>query len=155
MKKLNQEQVDEIIANHELWLQTNGEEGQCASFSNTNISHLDLSKKDLRFADFLNCIANYANFNESNLSETCFVNAKIFEGKFNKVKLVNANLYEANLYAFLDDADLSFANLTDAKICYIANSLNIKLDFIKFSDKTFIKSDRQFNKYDHCSWFIN
>ena len=51
MKTYTPEELKHILEQHELWLDTGGEEGQKADLCNANLEDTDLSKADLRYAN--------------------------------------------------------------------------------------------------------
>ena len=48
---MNKKELDKILDNHKLWLQTNGEQGKRADLRFANLSSADLRSADLRFAN--------------------------------------------------------------------------------------------------------
>ena len=52
MKNINQEELNKILKEHELWLK--GEGGKRADLSNVDLSNVDLRYADLRYADLSN-----------------------------------------------------------------------------------------------------
>ena len=104
MKNINQEELNKILKEHELWLK--GEGGKCA----------DLSYADLIYANLSNANLEYANLEYADLSY---------------VDLTYANLTHADLtYADLIHTDLSYSNLKDANLSN-ANLSNANLKDVK------------------------
>jgi hypothetical protein len=100
LKKITQEELDEVLKLHVLWLSSSGREGKKAILNSTNLSDLDLSRYNLKRANFHKANLNGANLNESFLKY---------------VDLREANLQDAYLQdAYLDHVDLRGADLTGA-----------------------------------------
>lgn len=95
MKRLiqyTQNELNEILTEHDLYLRTDGKEGQRADLSNANLSGVNLSEADLSNAYLSGAILAGADLTGADLS---------------KANLCEANLCEADLYS----ADLRYANL--------------------------------------------
>ena len=45
--------IQELMRGHYIWLTTNGEKGECASFANFDLTDVDFSNADLTMADFV------------------------------------------------------------------------------------------------------
>ena len=137
MEKIDQETLSAILKEHQLWLDSRGENGERADLSNkslklANLEGADLRKADLRRinlegADLL--IADLAganlaganlaganlagaNFHRANLAETNLEGAYLRETNLAGANLAGANLAGANLAdAYLEDAYLEGVNL--------------------------------------------
>ena len=64
---MNVEKLQQILKEHELWLQDN-EEGSRANLSGANLRYADLSRADLRYADLSRANLSGANLSGANLS---------------------------------------------------------------------------------------
>jgi len=132
-RKVNQEELDEIIRNHGIWLNTNGNRGKRAILKQCNFDNLKFHNVDLSYADISDstfCLANisqsdfsgailedsfFSNVNiigsyfcGSNLIKTKFQGAHISSTNFDKCNLLKARLEEANfINCSLDNANLS------------------------------------------------
>jgi len=95
MKKMSQEELDQVLQQHELWVESGGVQGARADLSRINLSHAHLSGAQLSYAD-LSC----AQLAGANL--TC--------ADLSGAQLSGAWLYEADL----SGADLSHVDLTGA-----------------------------------------
>ena len=105
MRNISREELNEILKNHELWLQGKG--GECADLSNTNLRY-----DDLRFANLENADLSDADLKNANLR---YANLKLANLKHANLKY--ADLSDVNLrYADLSDADSRGANLSDADL---------------------------------------
>ena len=63
MRNISKQELDKIIDNHKLWLQSDGEKGERA-----NLSYANLSYADLRYADLRSANLSYADLRSANLS---------------------------------------------------------------------------------------
>lgn len=111
MKYLTQEQLDPIITNHKLWLDTNGYRGERANFSNVNLSNADFRNENLRNADFSYANFSYADFSNADFSYANLRNANLSNADFRNAILSYANFRNTNF----SNASLSYANFSNAK----------------------------------------
>lgn len=51
---MTQEQLNIVLEDHKLWLETNGEKGQRANLTNANLTRANLTRADLRYANLTN-----------------------------------------------------------------------------------------------------
>ena len=111
MKTFTEEQLQEILQKHKLWL--DGKKGgECADLRYADFSHADFSHADLRYANFNYADLRYANFNCADLREA----------NFSYADLRGADFSYANFrYANLRYADFRYANLLA-----VGNMVNIK-----------------------------
>ena len=118
MEKLTQEELNEIIRLHKLWLE-NKPEGIKADLFNKDLSGLDLSNSDLRHANLESAYLSYANLRNANLGY-----ANLRYANLRCASLKSANLESAILVnAYLRGADLRNADLRNAIL------INADLDF--------------------------
>jgi hypothetical protein len=112
MKTYTQDQLQEIIAKHQLWLC--GEE--CGE------------RADLRYANLSSADLSFANLSSANLSSANLSSANLSSANLSSANLRYANLRYANLrYANLRYANLRYANLSSADdILCVGNMTNIK-----------------------------
>ena len=151
MRNITQEELNEILRKHELWLKGKGG-GERANLSGADLIGADLSeallcranlreatlrganlsKANLCEADLGGAHLYIANLNEADLSGANLRGAKVCSAYLYRSNLTNANLCEANLggahlyIANLSNADLDGANLRSANLCY-ANVSNANL----------------------------
>lgn len=96
------EELEAVFRRHEEWLQSDGEDGECA----------DLSHTDLRCAQL-----DYIHFPYANLSHSDLTGANLDRTSFEECNLTGAILEKASLrHANLEWADLTDANLTEARL---------------------------------------
>ena len=62
MRNISKQELDKIIDNHKLWLQSDGEKGERA-----NLSYADLRSADLSYADLRSANLSYANLSYADL----------------------------------------------------------------------------------------
>ena len=110
MKKISREELNEMLVQHELWL--NDEGGK----------RLDLENVDLRDADLRNTNLRNANLECANLECANLMNTNLECANLECASLMNTNLEYANLtntnleYANLRSANLEYANLRYANL---------------------------------------
>ena len=115
MENINQEELNEILEKHEMWLKDE-EDGECADLISVDLKDVDLSNTDLRKADLYNI-----NLRGANLRGVDLVNADLRNADLRGADLRDANLMGADL----NNANLNNANLWNAKLSY-ANLNNIE-----------------------------
>lgn len=103
--KIEQGELDEIIANHGRWLQ--GEGGKRAGLSGANLIRADLCGTNLREANL-----NRADLYRADLRGADLYEADLYEANLCEADLCGANLYEADLRG----ADLCGTNLRGANL---------------------------------------
>ena len=109
LRNISKDELDKIIGNHKLWLQTNGEKGERADLRYANLRYANLSSADLRYANLRYANLSYANLRYANLSY--------------------ANLSSADLrYADLRYADLSSADLDYSAFPLWCGGLDVHID---------------------------
>jgi uncharacterized protein YjbI with pentapeptide repeats len=114
--KLTQQQLNEIIELHQLWVECQPN-GKRAIFYGIDLSGLDFQNKNLRNAIF----------RRSNLSNTNFCGATLYNADFSRADLSGSDLSKANIrYATLTDANLTGVNLSYADM-YGSNLINADL----------------------------
>lgn len=116
--KFTQEDLDESIRIHNIWLTTDGDDGHRAVLSDLDLSGLDFSNANLKMASIIDSNISGANFQGSNLTE-----ARLVGSDFSGANLRGANLWRADLRG----ANLSGANMLGADLSY-ANMENASLE---------------------------
>ena len=97
MKKLTQEEVDQICEEHEKWLK-DPTQGNRADFSEKDISKLDLSRKILAEALFYKSVCIETNFEEADLQRAGFKKAHLSRANFEASDVTAANFEEAIMW---------------------------------------------------------
>ena len=121
-----QEEVDEAIRDHGIWLSSKGRDGLQMDLAGINMQGLDLSGADLQKVDLSLALLQNTNFRGSNLrlAVLAFANlegadlsgANLSKGKFWHTKAKGANFSGADLrYASLAKSGFTGADFTGAK----------------------------------------
>lgn len=116
MRNINQEKLNKILKEHELWVKGKG--GKRANLRCANLENADLEYVNLKYADL-----KYANLSNTDLSNTDlrYTNLRCVDLRY--TDLSYSNLSNADLsYSNLSNADLSNANLSNANL----SSANLK-----------------------------
>lgn len=104
LKKISQEELDEILKQHKLWVESNKQDG----------THADLSFHDLRTLEFPTRTMLWgANLKHTNLQGTNLEGADLRKANLEGAILISANLREANLMR----ANLKKVNFRRAELC--------------------------------------
>lgn len=112
MKKLTQNELDNLIQKHEIWLKNN-EIGVRPSFSDLDLSGLELKRANLYHSNFTNSNLTSANFRYSSLK-----NADLRGAVLTKTNLREVNLFQANLHkAILEDVKVNENTMFFFQIC--------------------------------------
>jgi len=116
-KKEENLNIQKILDEHKLWVETNKEKGSMADLSGANLSGADLRGANLSEADLSGADLSGANLSEADLSGANLSEADLSGADLSEANLSGANLSEANLSeADLSGADLSEANLRGANL---------------------------------------
>ena len=108
-RKITIEELEMILKNHKLWLDTHGAEGEQACLSYMDLTGVNLENADLYMANLIGTNLQGANLENKDLRAVDFTWAD----------LSNANISGANLsYAIMDGADLSGANMRYSRFIY-------------------------------------
>jgi DNA-binding response OmpR family regulator len=108
--------IAKLVAEHNLWLSTKGEQGVRASFADKDIAGVDFSGIALTNADFRNVVMSDAICVEAHFDGADFRNADLSATNFTKAILSVARMRHVNLsLANLSEADLKHADLSGAK----------------------------------------
>lgn len=127
MKTISQEELNEKIRLHELWLE--GLDGErlylnhfdlsCANLSYANLREANLSYVDLSYANLKDTNLSCATLNHSNLRHANLIHANLYHAYLCGANLEQANLMYANLSRVdFNITDLSYANLEQANLMY-------------------------------------
>ena len=113
--------INQIIEQHALWLDTDGKEGSRANLTRANLYGVNLTRANL----------TRANLEGANLFSANLEGANLFSANLDWANLFSANLDWANLFsANLDWANLNGANLDWANLdCASGNLNNLKSVF--------------------------
>ena len=112
MKKLIQNELDDLIKQHEIWLK-NGEKGIRPSFAGLDLSFLELKRANLHNSNFTGSNLTGCDFRASNLTKADLKGANL-----KKANLKEANLFSANLYkAILENVKVNEYTIFYFQLC--------------------------------------
>jgi hypothetical protein len=100
-------ELNQVLEQHKLWIETKGKEGVCADLTGADLTGADLTGADLTGANL-----NGANLNGANLQGADLRAANLRGANLHGADFWGANLHGANL----KNADLRGANLKDANL---------------------------------------
>ena len=125
---MTQAELNRVIEQHKVWLDSKGEEGKRADLRDTVLRGADLSYVDLRGADLTNADLEGANLKGVDLSGVDLRYAYLKGVDLRDANLTCANLEGADLEdADLEGADLEGADLEGANLKY-AYLTNVNLE---------------------------
>ena len=117
MENIDRETLSAILKEHQLWIDSNGENGERADLSNKNLIRADLRGAGLRRADLRGADLRGANLFRANLRGANLFRANLRGANLRRADLIGANLRRADLIgADLIGADLEGANLEGANL---------------------------------------
>lgn len=106
MKKITQEELNEVLRLHELW-DKDEEKGKRANLCGYDLSGLDLSSKHLENANFEGSNCSYTNFEGSILRECNFRYVEAYRTNFRNCDLRGSDFITVNLKdSYLDGAEV-------------------------------------------------
>ena len=112
MEKIDQETLSAILKEHQLWLDSRGENGERADLSNKSLKLANLEGADLRKADLRRVNLEGADLRKADLRRVNLEGADLLIADLAGANLEGANLAGANLAdAYLEDAYLEDAYL--------------------------------------------
>lgn len=132
MKKLSSEELQKIIADHKLWIESGRSEGKRAALHNTNLSGVSLIGVDLDHANLSGSNLTFADLEESSFQGACFSGADLSGASFRSACLQDTLMDGATMTgtyfvsASLRGAGIRSANLTNAKLSY-SELINVDL----------------------------
>jgi len=166
--------LKEILDQHQLWIETNGKQGERANLKGAflynailrgaNLSHANLEDANLYRANLSTVNFSGADLTGAYLKGTILCNANLKDANLRGANLGDANLEYANLWrANLTDANLSGAilrgaNLTDAilpDISWIIPGCLVQLNNIKYLG-FWLEKERKLDNFiqDSLGFFI-
>jgi len=117
MTKMTKDDLKNIIAEHSLWLKSNGKKGSPADLSGANLSGIDLSEVNLLLARLTGVNFSGATLLLADLSQADLSGADLSGADLSGADLLLTNFSRADLSgADLSVADLSGANFSQAKL---------------------------------------
>lgn len=134
-KILTQEQINEKLALHQLWLKSFNTEGQYANFYQCDLSYADLSNFNL----------SEVNFEECNLTHTKMKNCKLHKTSF---KHCQAQLINFENSSFINpgllDNDFSYGNFQNTRL-HCVDFYYCDLTYANFENTHLLKTDFQYS----------
>jgi hypothetical protein len=114
---MTKKELNNVLADHKKWLESNGRKGCCANLRHSDLRHADLSCADLRHADLSCAYLSCADLHRATLFHAKLFGADLRSANLYEADLRHANLSCANLYdADLRHADLSYTDLRSADL---------------------------------------
>jgi len=101
--------LQQILNDHKLWLDSNGERGARAYFENADLKNADLRNANLYKANLGNAVLKNADLEDANLEYADLRNTNLYKANLEAAYLENANL---------KNADLKYANIKGATGIY-------------------------------------
>ena len=112
--KISDDELNEILANHKLWIDSKSKYGNHANLCDADLSGANLSDVALRGANLNDADLSGADLSGANLSDVALRGANLNDADLSGADLRGADLRGANLR----DADLSGADLRGANLDY-------------------------------------
>nr|WP_315338464.1 pentapeptide repeat-containing protein [Neisseria sicca] len=122
MEKIDQETLSAILKEHQLWLDSRGENGERADLSNKSLKLANLEGADLRKADLRRVNLEGADLRKADLRRVNLEGADLLIADLAGANLAGANFHRANLAetnlegAYLRETNLAGANLAGANL---------------------------------------
>ena len=116
---MDQQELNEILRRHKIWLDTNGADGAWADLQEADLNGADLQRANLHGADLPGANLHGADLNGANLRD-----ANLRDADLQRANLHGANLQWTNLHG----ADLNGANLDFSAWPLWCGSSNVKID---------------------------
>ena len=115
LRKITKEELNKILEEHQLWLESDGKKGARADLSYTNLKGVNLERANLERANLKEANLRGTNLKRANLNGANLKRANLTGVNFHEAKLILADLYRANLEeANLKGVDFAGANLKEA-----------------------------------------
>lgn len=121
-REITQEEINEKVKAHKLWLDSKEKQGEQAVFTNVSITNKDFSHRNLLGAVFENVEVKNADFRKTNLSSTRFKNVHFHHVFFNDAILTDIKFWYCNI----TNTAYFCANLKNAAF---TNTTLINVDF--------------------------
>ncbi|EKN6008158.1 pentapeptide repeat-containing protein [Yersinia enterocolitica] len=106
---MNLTDLNKILAEHKIWVESYGENGSRANLRGANLCGANLRDADLRGANLRDADLRGANLRDADLCDANLCDADLRDADLRGANLCDADLCDANLC----DADLRGANLPD------------------------------------------
>ncbi len=97
LPKIGKEKLQEILAQHKSWVESEGKEGTRARLCGANLKEADLQEADLSEANLQKADLRGANLQKADLRGANLLAANLQEANLSEANLKEANLQEAIL----------------------------------------------------------
>ena len=133
---MNKTELNKILKEHKIWLDSDGKEGTRANLSWVNLYRADLYRANLYRANLYGANLTGADLSKADLRGADLTEANLYGAVLFDADLHGANLYETNLSgADLRGVNLTGANLTNA---YLSEADLSSADLSEIKGKTII-----------------
>jgi membrane protein YdbS with pleckstrin-like domain/uncharacterized protein YbdZ (MbtH family) len=154
MRKISPEALKKILAKHQLWLDSNQEEGERANLQEADLQWADLQKADLQGADLRGANLQEADLQWANLQEADLREADLRGADLQWADLQGADLQEANLqWTDLRGADLRGADLRGAQ--NLIDTRNTQEAYLNEEDKQLFDLNSEINELENLKQELN
>jgi uncharacterized protein YjbI with pentapeptide repeats len=115
VRELSPDEIEQMLASHQLYLDSGYHEGHRANFSSTDLTGRDFSGVNLRGIKMDRAVLRGADFTRANLQSANLIGAILQEARFDRADLSRARLSGAHLLsasfenACLEKTDMEFA----------------------------------------------
>ena len=152
MKIITREQLNKILKQHKLWLDTNGKKGKQADLSCTDLSGLDLTEANLRKADLTQANLCKADLTRADLKGVILKHTNLIKANLKEAILIGANLLGAeledtNITTFYLGKDFGFYHEGFVEIACEGMQLDEWLENYKKVGKEAGYTDREIERY--------
>ena len=172
LREVSEEKLEQILAAHATWVQTERKEGTQADLSRCNLQKRSFQRANLRRANLQGAILNRADLQGARLGEANLQGANLFRANLQGANLFRANLQGAYLRsttfdrliatagaepttdleaADLSHADLRDADLSDARLSNVIGLLADKLAGANLSNAKLPEDIAKFEALDHVA----
>lgn len=132
MREITQEEIDEKVKAHKLWLDSDGEHGENARFTDVLVANKTFVSQNLHGAVFKNVDCVNTNFERADLVFTYFKNVHFDHVNFNSTIMNYSSFIRCNIvdskYQFADLNNADFKNTTLDNVAFTYSNL-YKVDF--------------------------
>ena len=110
VRELSPDEIEQMLASHRLYLETEYHEGHRANFSSADLTRRDFSGRNLHGIKMDRAVLRGADFTGANLQSANLIGAILQEASFDRADLSRARLSGANLVS----ASLEYTRLAKA-----------------------------------------
>ena len=99
MKKITQKKLNQILQQHQLWLDSNEAEGKCADLQDANLRYTNLRGTDLRSANLQEADLQGANLRYTNLRGAYLVDAYLIDADLRGARF-STNIRDCSSFSY-------------------------------------------------------